>query len=71
MTIASEGTLVGACIALTLLAPVTARPAFLSEAAKMPADIAPTTGEDVRKLVAEIYATPKSIVDQAKKFFTQ
>jgi tripartite-type tricarboxylate transporter receptor subunit TctC len=42
---------------------------FLAEAKQMQADISPTSGEDVQKLVAEIYATPRPIVDRAKKFF--
>jgi tripartite-type tricarboxylate transporter receptor subunit TctC len=46
-----------------------ADPAFLAEAQKMNADISPASGEDVQKLVAEIYATPQPIVDRAKKFF--
>ena len=46
-----------------------ADPAFLAEAKAMHADIAPTRGEDVQKLVAEIYATPRPIVERAKKYF--
>jgi tripartite-type tricarboxylate transporter receptor subunit TctC len=46
-----------------------ADPAFLAEAKAMHADISPSTGEEVQKLVAEIYATPRPIVDRAKKFF--
>ena len=42
-------------------------PEFLAEAAKMHADISPTTGEDVQKLVARIYATPQPVIDRAKK----
>ena len=48
-----------------------ADPQFLSEAKAMHADIAPTRGEDVQKLVSEIYATPRPIVDRAKKFFAR
>jgi tripartite-type tricarboxylate transporter receptor subunit TctC len=46
-----------------------ADPEFLAEAKAMQADISPIRGEDVQKLVAEIYATPRPIVDRAKKFF--
>ena len=42
-------------------------PEFLAEAQKIEADISPTTGEDVQKLVAHIYATPKPVIDRAKK----
>jgi tripartite-type tricarboxylate transporter receptor subunit TctC len=48
-----------------------ADPEFLSEAGKMQADIAPMKGEDVQKLVAEIYATPKPVVERAKTFFAR
>jgi tripartite-type tricarboxylate transporter receptor subunit TctC len=44
-------------------------PEFLAEAAKMQADISPTTGEDVQELVARIYATPQPVIDRAKKLF--
>lgn len=43
-------------------------PAFLAEAAKIQAEILPTTGEDVQKLVARLYAAPKPVVDRVKKF---
>jgi tripartite-type tricarboxylate transporter receptor subunit TctC len=46
-----------------------ADPEFLAEAKQMQAEIAPTRGEDVQRLVAEIYATPSPIVGRAKKFF--
>jgi tripartite-type tricarboxylate transporter receptor subunit TctC len=46
-----------------------ADPEFLAEARKMQADISPLSGEDVQRLVAEIYATPRPIVERAKKFF--
>jgi tripartite-type tricarboxylate transporter receptor subunit TctC len=44
-------------------------PEFLAEAAKIQADIQPSTGEDVQKLVTRLYATPKSVIDRVKKFF--
>jgi tripartite-type tricarboxylate transporter receptor subunit TctC len=43
-------------------------PAFLAEAKKIQAEIRPTTGEDVQKLVARLYATPKPMVGRVKKF---
>jgi tripartite-type tricarboxylate transporter receptor subunit TctC len=46
-------------------------PEFLAEAQKMQADISPTTGEDVQKIVARIYATPKPVIERVKKFFAK
>ena len=43
-------------------------PAFIAEAEAMQADLAPSTGEDVQKLVQRIYSTPKPVVDRAKKY---
>ncbi|NDA48236.1 MAG: hypothetical protein EBY21_13390, partial [Alphaproteobacteria bacterium] len=43
-------------------------PAFIAEAEAMQADLAPSTGEDVQKLVQKIYSTPKPVVDRAKKY---
>jgi tripartite-type tricarboxylate transporter receptor subunit TctC len=40
---------------------------FRAEAAKMQADLAPSTGEDVQKLVARIYATPRPVIERLKK----
>ncbi|MDB5649676.1 MAG: hypothetical protein JWL62_1196, partial [Hyphomicrobiales bacterium] len=45
-------------------------PAFLAEAAIMRADVDPTTGEDVQKIVGAMYATPQPIVDRAKKLLS-
>jgi len=44
-------------------------PEFLAEAKTMQADISPTSGEEVQRLVGEIYATPSPVVGRAKKFF--
>jgi tripartite-type tricarboxylate transporter receptor subunit TctC len=44
-------------------------PEFLTEAAKIQADIQPSTGEDVQKLVTRLYATPRPVIDRVKKFF--
>jgi tripartite-type tricarboxylate transporter receptor subunit TctC len=40
---------------------------FLKEAAAMRADVEPTTGEEVQKIVGAMYATPRAVVDRAKK----
>jgi hypothetical protein len=40
---------------------------FRAEEARIQADLAPTTGEDVQKLVARIYATPRPVIDRVKK----
>lgn len=39
---------------------------FLAEAAKIQADIAPTPGAEVQKTVADVYTTPKPVIDRAK-----
>ncbi|MDB5596513.1 MAG: hypothetical protein JWM36_3474 [Hyphomicrobiales bacterium] len=45
-------------------------PAFLAEAAIMQAEVDPTTGEGVQKIVATMYATPKPVVDRVKKLLS-
>jgi hypothetical protein len=42
-------------------------PQFRAEAARIQADLAPTTGEEVQKLVARLYATPRSVVERGKR----
>lgn len=42
-------------------------PEFRAEAARIQADVAPTTGEDVQQLVERIYATPKPVIERIKK----
>jgi len=42
--------------------------AFLAEARRMQADIAPTRGEEVDAMVARIYATPRPVIERVKKF---
>jgi len=44
-------------------------PEFRAEAEKIQADLAPSTGEDVQKLVDHIYATPGPVIERAKKLF--
>jgi tripartite-type tricarboxylate transporter receptor subunit TctC len=46
-------------------------PEFLAEAAKMQADVAPSSGEQVQQLVGKIYATPRAVVERAKKLFAR
>jgi tripartite-type tricarboxylate transporter receptor subunit TctC len=42
-------------------------PAFLAEAEKLKLDVNPVSGEEVDKLIAELYATPKDIVEETRK----
>jgi len=42
-------------------------PEFRAEAGRIQADLAPTTGEEVQKLVARIYATPRPVIERVKK----
>jgi tripartite-type tricarboxylate transporter receptor subunit TctC len=44
-----------------------ADPEFRAEAGRVQADLAPSTGEDVQKLVARIYATPRPVIERIKK----
>ena len=41
-------------------------PAFLAEADKLKLDVNPVSGEEVDRLVAELYATPKDVVEEAR-----
>jgi tripartite-type tricarboxylate transporter receptor subunit TctC len=41
-------------------------PAFLAEAEKLKLDVNPVTGEEVDRLIAELYASPKDIVEEAR-----
>ncbi|MGH6769509.1 MAG: Bug family tripartite tricarboxylate transporter substrate binding protein [Xanthobacteraceae bacterium] len=43
-------------------------PEFLAEAKKIQAEVIPSRGEDVQKLVARLYATPKPVVERVKRF---
>jgi tripartite-type tricarboxylate transporter receptor subunit TctC len=43
-------------------------PEFLADAAKIHADVQPTTGEEVQELVAKLYATPRPVVERVKRF---
>ena len=42
-------------------------PDFRAEVTKTRTDLAPSTGEEVQKLVARIYATPRPVIDRIKK----
>jgi tripartite-type tricarboxylate transporter receptor subunit TctC len=46
-------------------------PQFRAEATTIQAEIAPTTGEVVQKLVGGMYATPRSVIERVKKLLTQ
>jgi tripartite-type tricarboxylate transporter receptor subunit TctC len=41
-------------------------PAFLAEAEKLKLEVNPVNGEDLTKLIVDLYATPKDIVEEAK-----
>ena len=45
-------------------------PGFLKEAKTMALEINPVTGAEVDKLIADLYATPKQIVEQARMTIT-
>jgi tripartite-type tricarboxylate transporter receptor subunit TctC len=45
-------------------------PTFLAEGKKIQADITPTNGEDVQAIIARAYATPKAVVERAKRLVT-
>jgi tripartite-type tricarboxylate transporter receptor subunit TctC len=40
---------------------------FRAEAARIQADLAPTSGEAVQKLVGRLYATPRAVIERVKK----
>jgi tripartite-type tricarboxylate transporter receptor subunit TctC len=42
-------------------------PEFRAEATRIHADLAPSTGEEVQKLVGRIYATPRPVIERVKK----
>ena len=42
-------------------------PGFLEEASKLELEVNPVSGADVDKLIAELYRTPKDIVEEARK----
>ena len=45
-------------------------PEFLADGKTMMADISPTSGADTQALIAKVYATPKDVVERAKKLIT-
>jgi tripartite-type tricarboxylate transporter receptor subunit TctC len=45
-------------------------PAFLADAAKIQAEVAPTSGEKVQALVRRSYQTPRAVIVRAKKFLS-
>ena len=42
-------------------------PAFLAEADKLKLEVNPVSGAEIDKLIADLYRTPKDIVDDARK----
>ncbi len=42
-------------------------PAFVAEGAQMQAEIQPTKGDDVQKLLERVYATPRPVLERVKK----
>jgi tripartite-type tricarboxylate transporter receptor subunit TctC len=46
-------------------------PKFLDDAAKLGLEVRPESGEDVQRLVAEVYNLPPNIVEKAKAFAEQ
>jgi tripartite-type tricarboxylate transporter receptor subunit TctC len=44
-------------------------PEFRAEATRIQAELAPTAGEDVQKLVGRLYATPRPVIERVKKLF--
>jgi tripartite-type tricarboxylate transporter receptor subunit TctC len=45
-------------------------PDFRADAAKIQADLAPSTGEEVQALVERIYATPRPVIERMKKLLS-
>jgi tripartite-type tricarboxylate transporter receptor subunit TctC len=45
-------------------------PEFRADAEKLQADVSPVSAEDIQKLLAEVYATPKDIIAKAAKATT-
>ena len=45
-------------------------PGFLAEAQQLQLDVEPTTGEEAQKVVQSMYATPKAVVERAKKLLS-
>ncbi len=43
---------------------------FLAEAQQLQLDVEPTPGEEAQKIVQNMYATPKAVVDRAKKLLS-
>ena len=43
---------------------------FLAEAKQLQLDVEPTAGEEAQKIVQAMYATPKAVVERAKKLLS-
>jgi len=46
-------------------------PAFLEDAAKQRLEIAPTSGAQIDRFLAEVYDTPKPLIERAAKILAQ
>jgi tripartite-type tricarboxylate transporter receptor subunit TctC len=46
-------------------------PAFLEDAKKQRLEVVPTTGAQIDRFLADVYATPKPLVDRAAKILSQ
>ena len=42
-------------------------PDFLAEIDKVKLEVSPTSGAEIDRLLAEIYATPKDVIEKAKQ----
>jgi len=40
--------------------------AFMAESHKLKLEVNPVTGEEIDKLIAELYATPKDVVEETR-----
>jgi len=45
-------------------------PAFIEEAEKLKLDVNPVSGAEIDKLVADLYRTPKDVVEEARVALT-
>ena len=48
-----------------------ADPQFIAEATKIGAELAPSTGEEVQRMVERLYGAPAAVIERAKKLSSQ
>ena len=46
-------------------------PAYLDDAKKRRLDVSPLTGEEIEALIAEVYKTPKAVVDRVREILAK